>query len=342
MEFTETSNTETTYAYSVGRIRELENTLLNKVLLDKMIEAPDLVSSLNILRERGFESYGSEAYRLEDWENSLDQELLQTYKIIKDLSPYPFLYEVFALNYDFHNLKVLIKAKYRGKKYNTTTALVEIGTVKVKNLIMAIEEEKFVEIPVPFEVAVKKLMSEYNKFPDPEIIDLLLDKEKYIIILSLLKDKRAPFLEKFIRVDIDLNNILIAIRTKIRGEDKNFLRKALIEGGNLNLKNLTEILDSPLSSWNTRFAKTDYEKMVELGLKSYEEFHSLLEIERLMDNFRLDYVKIGKFITLGMEPLIGFIIAKEIDLKNIRLILRSKLDKLSPTKIKERIREAYV
>jgi vacuolar-type H+-ATPase subunit C/Vma6 len=45
--FTESSNREIKYAYAVGRIRALERGLLNKVLLDKMIEASDLASSLN-------------------------------------------------------------------------------------------------------------------------------------------------------------------------------------------------------------------------------------------------------------------------------------------------------
>ena len=338
--FTDSSNTETEYTYAVGRIRELERGLLDRVLLDKMIEASDLTSSLNLLIESDLSTYSFDIYNPADFEISLNKELLYTYKLIKDISPYPFLYYAFALNYDFHNLKVLVKSKYLNKKF--TESLSEIGTINIKNLIMAIEEEKFTEIPVSFESAVRKTISEYNKLQDPEIIDLILDKERYGIISNILKNIEAPFLKKLIKINIDFNNIITSIRIKIRGEDKNFLKKMLIDDGNFNLKNIADMFDSPLSSWNTKFIKTDYEGVVEMGLKGYQENNSLIEIERLRDNFILDFVKIGKFITFGVEPLIGFITAKENDIKNIRIILSGKLNKLSPSKIKERVRDVYV
>jgi len=338
--FTDSSNTETEYTYAVGRIRELERGLLDRVLLDKMIEASDLTSSLNLLIESDLSAYSFDIYNPADFENSLNKELLSTYKVIKDISPYPFLYYIFALNYDFHNLKVLVKSKYLNKKF--TESLSEIGTINIKNLIIAIEEEKFTEIPVSFESAVRKTISEYNKLQDPEIIDLILDKEKYSIIFNILKNIETPFLKNFIKINIDFNNIIVSIRTKIRGEDKNFLKEVLIDEGNFNLKNILTMFDSPLSSWNTKFTKTDYEKVVEMGLKGYQENNSLIEIERLRDNFILNFVKIGKFITFGIEPLVGFIIAKENDIKNIRIILSGKLNKLSPANIKERIRDVYV
>lgn len=338
--FTDSSNGEPEYTYAVGRIRELERGLLNNVLIDKMIEASDLTSSLNILIESDVSGYSFDIYNPVDFETSLNKELLYAYKVIKDISPYPFLCYIFALNYDFHNLKVLIKSKYLKKKFSES--LSGIGTINIRNLIMAIEEEKFEEIPVSFESAVRKTIFEYNKIQDPEIIDLILDKERYGIISNILKDIETPFLEKFIRMNIDFNNIITSIRIKIRGEDKNFLKKVLIDYGSFNLKNIVDMFDSPLSSWNTKFIKTDYEEVVEMGLKGYQENDSLIEIERLRDNYILDFVKIGKFITFGMEPLVGFIIAKENDIKNIRIILSGKLNKLSPSKIKERVRDVYV
>jgi len=338
--FTDSSNTETEYTHAVGRIRELERGLLNKVLLVKMIEASDLTSSLNLLVESGLGAYSFDIFNPADFESSLNKELLYTYKLIKDISPYPFLYYVFALNYDFHNLKVLVKSKYLNKKF--TESLSEIGMINIKNLIMAIEEEKFAEIPVSFESAVRKTISEYNKLQDPEIIDLVLDKERYGIISNILKNIESPFLKKFVRINIDFNNIITSVRIKIRGEDKIFLKRVLIDDGDLSLIKIIDMFDSPLSSWNTKFIKTDYEGVVEMGLKGYQENNSLIEIERLRDNFILDFVKIGKFITFGVEPLIGFIIAKENDIKNIRIILSGKLNKLSPSKIKERVRDVYV
>jgi V/A-type H+-transporting ATPase subunit C len=338
--FTVSSNTETEYTYAVGRIRELERGLLDRVLLEKMIEASDLTASLNILNESELSTYNFDIYNPDNIEYSLNKELLNTYKVIKEISPHPFLYYIFALNYDFHNLKVLIKSKYLKKIF--PKSLSEIGTINIKNLIMAIDEEKFTEIPVSLESAVRKTIFEFDKLHDPEIIDLVLDREKHIIISNILKNIEAPFLKEFIKINIDFNNIITAIRVKVRQEDIIFLKKVLIDNNGLGLIKFIDMFDSPLSSWDTIFAKTDYEKAVEMGLKAYQRSNSLMEIERLRDNYILDFVKIGKFITFGIEPLIGFIIAKENDIKNIRIILSGKLNELPPAKIKERMRDVYV
>jgi len=338
--FTDSSNTESEYAYPVGRIRQLENTLLAKDTLDKMIEAKDLHSCFNIFLDSGFRTDKTEMIDPENFEEFLEQELYLTYKIIKDIAPYPFIYDMFAINYDFHNIKVLLKSRFAKKRYSKI--LSRIGILDINNLNKAIEEDRFNEIPIFFELAIKKVISEYTKIPDPEIIDLILDKEKFTLMEELIKDRKIPFLEEFIKINIDLVNLIAAVRLKIREEDKNYLRKVLIDKGNISIKSFQDVFDSPLSSWITKFLKTNYEKIVEIGLKTYETQSSLLEIERLKDNFILDYVKIGKNITFGVEPLIGFIVAKENDIKNIRIILTGKINNWPAIRIKERIRDAYV
>jgi len=338
--FTDKSNMDSEYTYAVGSIRQLENTLLGQENLDKMIEATNLDSCLNILLESKFKSGGAENINPQNIEEFLETELFLTYKIIKEIAPYPFIHDIFAINYDFHNLKVLIKSKYTNKNYSETTS--KIGLVDINNLNKAIDEEKFANIPLFIELAIKKVFSEYNKESDPEIIDVILDQERFYLICEILKDKKIPFLDEFIKINIDLNNLIAAVRSKIREEDKNYLNKVLIDKGHISVKKFQDIFDSPLQSWNVKFSKSQYENIIENGLKAYETDNSLIELERQKDNYILDYVKIGKNITFGIEPLVGFIIAKENDIKNIRIILTGKINNWSAKKIKERMRDTYV
>ncbi len=108
------------------------------------------------------------------------------------------------------------------------------------------------------------------------------------------------------------------------------------------MQNMVEIYDSPLSSWFEKLIHTDYKNIIELGVNYFQKNNSLMELEKLSDNFILNFSKIGKYITFGIEPLVGFITAKENDIKNIRIILSGKLNNLSPDKIKERVRDTYV
>jgi len=347
--FTADTNNQEEYAFANGIIKKLEKGLLNKDILDRMIKSNNDVSALKILTESDLNDYSFDLNNPADFEHSLNQELLHTYDIIKNISKvstFNFLYFTFASKYDFHNIKILIKSKYL-KKDISNELLSPIGTIDVEKLNLAIKDEKYEDIPDSFEFLIKKTFSEYSKFKDPEIIDFILDKERYIMIFNKIKEveiieTEEDFLRRFIKINIDLNNIISCIRAKIRGERKSFTKEFLIPEGDFKIENIVEIYDSPLSSWFEKLIHTDYKNIVETGVNYFQKNNSLMELEKLRDNFILNFSKIGKYITFGIEPLVGFITAKENDIKNIRIILSGKLNKLSPDQIKERVRDTYV
>jgi len=347
--FTADTNDQEEYAFANGNIKALEKGLLNKDILDRMIKSSDIVSALKILTESDLNDYSFDLNNPSDFENSLNQELLHTYDIIKSISQvstFNFLYFTFASKYDFLNIKILIKSKYLKKEFSNDL-ISPIGTIDIEKLKLAIRDEKYEDIPDSFEFLIKKTFSEYNKFKDPEIIDFVLDRERYIMIFNKIREieiieSEELFLKRFLNINIDLNNIINCIRVKIRGEKKAFIKEFLIPEGDFKIEKIIEIYDSPLSSWFEKLKYTDYKDIVELGVNYFQKNNSLMELEKLRDNFILNFSKIGKYITFGIEPLVGFITAKENDIKNIRIILSGKLNNLSPEKIKERVRDTYV
>jgi len=347
--FTADTNNQEDYAFANGRIRKLEKGLLNKDILDRMIKSNDIVSALKILTESDLNDYSFDLNNPSDFEDSLNQELLHTYSIIKSISKvstFNFLYFTFASKYDFHNIKILIKSKYLKKEFSSEL-ISPIGTINIEKLNSAIKDEKYEDIPDSFEFLIKKTFSEYNKFKDPEIIDFVLDRERYVMIFNKIREieiieEEEPYLRRFIKINIDLNNIINCIRAKIRGEKKTFTKEFLIPEGDFKIENLIEVYDSPLSSWFEKLRYTDYKNIIELGVNYFQKNNSLMELEKLIDNFILNFSKIGKYITFGIEPIVGFITAKENDIKNIRIILSGKLNNLSPDEITERVRDTYV
>ncbi len=347
--FTADTNDQEEYAFANGNIKALEKGLLNKDILDRMIKSSDIVSALKILTESDLNDYSFDLNNPSDFENSLNQVLLHTYEIVKSISQvstFNFLYFTFASKYDFLNIKVLIKSKCLKKEFSNGL-ISPIGTIDIEKLKLAIRDEKYEDIPDSFELLIKKTFSEYNKFKDPEMIDFVLDRERYIMIFNKIREieiieSEELFLKRFLNINIDLNNIINCIRVKIRGEKKAFIKEFLIPEGDFKIEKIIEIYDSPLSSWFEKLKYTDYKDIVELGVNYFQKNNSLMELEKLRDNFILNFSKIGKYITFGIEPLVGFITAKENDIKNIRIILSAKLNNLSPEKIKERVRDTYV
>jgi len=342
------TNNQEEYAFANGIIRKLDRELMNRELMNSIIKASDVTASLKIMNES--ESFHSsfDINHPDLYEDTLNEELLYYYNIIKSISkvsPFHFLYFTFASKYDFQNLKIIIKSKFL--KHEVPEELIsKINTIESMKLKAAIYDEKYEELPGSFKFLIKKTFLEYQKHKDPEKIDFTLDKERYLMILNKIKEveiiePEELFLKRFIRINIDLNNIINCIRAKIRGEKKTFIREFIIPEGDFKIDKIVEIYDSPITSWVEKLTYTDYKNIIEAGINFYQKNNSLMELEKLKDNFVLNFTKIGKYITFGIEPLIGFITAKENDLKNIRIIISGKLNNIPEDKIKERLRDTY-
>ena len=66
------------------------------------------------------------------------------------------------------------------------------------------------------------------------------------------------------------------------------------------------------------------------------------EFERMCDDYLMSYVKEAQYKTLTPEPLVGYILGKETEIKCVRIIMTCKLNNIDSETIKERVREAYV
>ena len=49
----------------------------------------------------------------------------------------------------------------------------------------------------------------------------------------------------------------------------------------------------------------------------------------------------SKYIVFGPEPLFTYLVAKEREINAIRMIMVSKINNISPDKVKERLRDTY-
>jgi len=78
------------------------------------------------------------------------------------------------------------------------------------------------------------------------------------------------------------------------------------------------------------------------GTEALTETGKFTTLEKLLDNKLIEYVKSAKYVPFGIEPLAGYLIAKDNEIKIARIILAGKLAGISPELIRERLRETYV
>ena len=94
---------DTDYLSISARIRAMENRLLTRERMDRMIEARDTGEAMKVLTECGYPDSGS-------LESALAQVRAETVRDLEGAVPDRRLVEIFQLKYDYHNATAILKA----------------------------------------------------------------------------------------------------------------------------------------------------------------------------------------------------------------------------------------
>lgn len=335
---------DTRYASAVGRIRALETRLLNKARLEALLDAN---SASEILQKLGdiVMPYGTgDIDKPEVFERVLDYQMEITYDLFRRLSLHPEVSGLFSLHNDIHNMKVLLKARYKGK--HADEALLSTGAIPVDKQKKMVNEQNFEQEKGMHPFLVKALQESLSQFETGNLqkIDIILDKVYYDIVFDVLHKSslRSEFLENFFRIEVDLKNIVIFMRLKVKDREKQLLQDALISHGTLAKEIFIQSFNDTVDNFVLKLRTKRYAGVIEEGVTHYKQTKTLGYLEKLCDNYKIEFLKQAKWVAFGMEPLIGYLLAKEQEIVNIRGIAVGRRNLLQIPRIKEHLRITYV
>jgi V/A-type H+-transporting ATPase subunit C len=318
----------------------LETKLLDKAKIERMVEARNADEIIKILYETEYASSISEMKGIEDYETVLSKELSNTYELLSEISPVPELTNLFLLRFDIHNLKTLLKNSYLGEENDEL--LSSIGTIPLEQLKGMVKDKDFRGLDSILKECVEGIVGEFTVNPDPQLIDVILDKCLYNLMYKAARDNKSSFLMDYISTQIDLINIRSLVRVKVMGYGRDFLKKVILENGKLDHTFFNDIFDETFEALIEKLAFKDYGKVVEEGISNYIKTKSLTKFEKLSDDFVFELAKKGKYVAFGIEPLVGYLMAKENEAKIIRMIMVGKINEIPNELIRERLRDVYV
>ncbi len=213
--------------------------------------------------------------------------------------------------------------------------------------------------------AIKQAIRQFELTHQAELIDYVLDATIYELSLTTVREYRNTFLERLFQLEIDTINLKTLVRFMVIRKDKRYLKDVLIHGGNLPyeffLRAIIEnekvvrqkihqeryrnivVYEENIGAKERRLPFLEnYEKIIIAGINYWEKNCSFSYLEKLIDDHLMQHLKRAKYISLGIEPLIAYLLAKETEIKNIRTIIVGKLNRLPEETIRERLREPYV
>lgn len=324
------------FAQSIARIRFLETKMLDKAKIEALVEANEFSDVIRMLQDSQYGEY----VNMPSYESGLKKALEDFYADIYKMIPVKQIMDILKARYDGHNIKALIKGKYSDT--DVDSILIDTGTIPLQSLAAMIKEENFRDMPKTLRKYVEISIENYKNFQDPQNIDITIDNGIYSYMLEICADSGTEYTEKIVKLMIDIINIKSFIRVKAQQRDRDFLMKVFIKGGNLDFDIFGNNLNDSLENFSNKIMHTDYFKWVKEGLSEYIKNGDLGSIEKYADNFIIEYIKKTKLVSFGPEPVIAYVLARENEIKAVRIILTGKKNGVRPDTIRERLRDLYV
>ena len=262
------------------------------------------------------------------------------YSFIRDIAPdqeeiYPFLYP-----YDYHNLKVLMKAEFADM--DPEPFLVDIGTISAPQMASQVRDRNFVGLTSKMRNAILEVIDVFARTKDPQIIDFIFDRACFAEMLEASVAGKNKFIVDYVQLQIDIINLKSFIRIHQMKKPWDFFSQVYIDGGRIQEKLFTSSYDEPYEQFAEKLIPYGLAHAMSEGGAMLRETGRFTAFERLCDNLLVEYAKAAKYVSFGIEPLAAYLIAKQAEIRTARIIMTGLLQGLSKEAMAERVRETYV
>ena len=309
----------------------MENRLLTRERMERMIEARDNGEAMKILAECGY----NDAAGLD---GALAQARAEVFKDMEQAAPDPRLVEVFQIKYDYHNAKTILKSQVQG--IDPERLLLSGGRYDPAQLWDGWKREALSGTSEAFKKAMEQGASALADGGDPQRSDLILDKACYGEMARLAKELNSSFLQGYVRLSVDVANLRTAVRVARMGKESDFLRQVLLPGGNVSEQSIASARPDALGEV---FRSGPLSQAADLGAKLAQPGGaSLTAFERECDNALTAYLAAARRVPFGEETVISYLYAKEQEFTAIRAIFAGRAAGLDGDTIRARLRETYV
>ncbi|MCK5128997.1 MAG: V-type ATPase subunit [Clostridiales bacterium] len=324
--------------HAVARIKILEDQIVGKDRINRMIEANDADEAFKNLQDSG---YGAAAIveSPRDFENMISIELKQLRELMGEISPDEELTDILLMRYDYKNSKAYLKM--RMCSLDDDAAVTDAGKIPPRELREMVFQQDTYGLPKHLSDAIDETERQIAIDPNPNKADNIMDRRYISWAIKTAKSKKNEFLISLITAWVDMNNILSLLRVRQMDADVVLLKDALLDGGTLEHKMIIDAYALNDELLSQRFRHTPYGHQLVSAMDQAIEQKRAWTFERFIENMFIAYAKEQKKKVFGMDPIIAYIVAKENEATAIRMVMTGKLNKLDADQIRGRLRELY-
>ncbi|MFC1897696.1 V-type ATPase subunit [Chloroflexota bacterium] len=337
---------DTRYPFLSSYLKGAEAKLITSSHISRLTQTSGLQDILAVIKDTNIGSYlnGVLAETFDVLDEHLWLYLGDCIERVEWFKPVPAdmlkLLEAYTLKYDVLN----IKAALQGISSNSKTQRIPIGVIHNNGLLDELSQAENIDgiIAVLTRCKLGDYASILEENKTDEGIESLpmaearLDGKYYQNLLDVTRGiNDGTILAKVFGAMIDMKNLQVALRAVINGSGT-LAASYIINGGYMfSSEAIKELLALKASDIPNRLENTQYHNIAEEVIDSYDRTKSLTVVDEIMvkHQFRLDQ---GVLSPRVQSPLMiaWYLILKETEIRNLRLILKAMFDNIPVEEIK--------
>ena len=318
------------YTYAVARIRALEVSLFSNAVIDQLIACQSYEQCLQFLAERGWGDTDTSA----DGEKMLKREEEKIWQTVRELSIDKKKFEVLSYQKLFHNLKAAVKAAC--VKEVPRDIFYEDTEVSGQEMLDIIREKDFGRLPAGMSQAAQQACDALLHAGDGQLCDIIIDRAALDAIYKAGMESEDEIIRDYARSVVAVADIKIAVRAQKTAKSIEFMKQAMAECGSLSVDQLAKAALSGPEAIRDYLLGTEYAG----GAQALSE--SMSAFERWCDNRIIQTISPQKYKAFTIGPVVAYVLARQNEIKTVRIILSGKRSQLPEQAIRERVREMYV
>lgn len=262
---------------------------------------------------------GSNHEGVELVELALVRNLSRTMSHLLEISPDSLkpVINAYLRRYDILSFKRLLRWKKGGEENNIEDFLVPVGNYSFEDF-KELSEKSFEETCEAIEFPEAAV--DYQSVMDPEAdlreIERELDRQYYRELKQVSNNVGSQWFNRFVEQELEYENIKIALRLKKYDLGQEEIREWLVTDEFTDT--LEEIIEAENLDEAIEVARNSGKAEIN-GDQTLEDIEHSLEVARLNRALRNLHIE-----PLGATSILGYIIAKITEVKNLRMLIRAK------------------
>jgi len=351
------------YNYASGRIRALEVQLMDAGQTNRLYEARTVEDIGRVMADCGYPSAA-------DPETALTREMVSVYQLMQNLFPDQDFVDALIQFHDFHNLKVILKSLIPAWPRQTAAAVQPIppagaqeadlpessslasaaaleslflkpALVDSNLLFQAVRDRRRDLVPAWIYDEAVQVSRRYLATYDVSEIDMGLDQAASRKAVEYAQRLQFPFFTQYLARRFDLINLGLLLRTRFLHSGTTTLRQQLLTGGTLPAGQIADLYDAPASQILAFLQDKPYAVLSQL-VESFGAPGTAARFGLLADNLLIDLIRSARWALRGPDVLLAYLIAREMEIKNIRIALTCLRNGLPAAQARELARDSYL